>query len=126
MGSVSLALAMFIRGIEATNPLPAKFALSLAYTIISLLHMMYLRCRQGDAFLFPWQREDQSFSKLQFGAVMLGGVVEFLSSIGVMMALDAASEAGINQGISTAIMVIMTVEVTVFSFFFFHETISCP
>ena len=47
-----------------------------------------------------------------------------MSSVAVLMCFNAATLANVNQGIGTAIMIFMTVEVTILQFLFFKETIS--
>ena len=54
LGSILLALASMIRGVESATPLPAKFTLSLAYLILSLLTLAYYRCKLGPKLRYPW------------------------------------------------------------------------
>ena len=50
LGSVLMALASVIRGIESGTPLPVKFVLSLSYLILSLMMLTYYKCSMGDKF----------------------------------------------------------------------------
>ncbi len=135
IGSCSLSLASFIRGIESANPLQAKFALSLAYMIIASVHIWYVKHRLGDKFVYPWYHHksdpnnpnaEKIFCHWQLIGILVGGTCENGSSLFVLLTFNAAANAGINQGIGTSIMVAMTVFVTISSFIFFRERISVP
>ena len=54
IGAVLLALSSVIRGIESAEPFAAKFTLSLAYLILSLLTIGYKKWRHGTKFSAPW------------------------------------------------------------------------
>ena len=54
LGTLLIAMASFIRGIESAAPLPAKFSLSLAFLILSSLLAIYFKCTRKDEFKAPW------------------------------------------------------------------------
>ena len=54
IGAVLLALSSVIRGIESAEPFAAKFTLSLAYLVLSLLTVGYKKWRHGAKFSAPW------------------------------------------------------------------------
>lgn len=64
------------------------------------------------------------FSWTMFLAIVGGGWSEFVGSIAVIMAFNAALSANINQGIATSIMVSNIVIVSILSYFALSETIS--
>lgn len=57
LGGVLIALSGVIRGVESSKPLPAKFTLSLAYLILSLLTIMRYKCKLGKDFHCPWMQK---------------------------------------------------------------------
>ena len=124
-GSACLAVGSFIRGTCSERPLPAKFALSLVYLILSTLQIYIYKLKHGSNFKYPWRRQSNGkFSCTQFFILALGGICEFLSSVAMLMTLNLAMESNVNQGIATSIMIVLTVEVTFLSYYFFGETIS--
>ena len=56
LGAVLIALASMIRGVEASEPFPAKFTFSLCYFILSASSILYLRWKGGSDFRYPWYR----------------------------------------------------------------------
>ncbi len=104
IGSCSLSLASFIRGIESANPLQAKFALSLAYMIIASIHIQYVKHRLGDKFVYPWYHRsnptnpisEKVFCHWQLIGILIGGTAENGSSLAVLLTFNAAANAGIN------------------------------
>ena len=97
MGSVSLAMGSFVRGIVSDKPLPAKFTLSLFYLALASLQINFYKRRLGTGFKYPWQRQtDGEFCMKQLMAVCVGGFSEFLSSVCTLMTLNAATNAHVN------------------------------
>ena len=95
-----IAIGGTIRGIEATQPYPAKFSLSVAYLILSIIGILVYKKKDGHNFMFPWQRKDQNDFKIvdkkQLLALILGGVAEFFVSLGVILSYNAAIKANLN------------------------------
>ena len=48
--SILMAFSATIRGIESTNPLPAKFMMSLFYVFLASFMIVFYRVRQGKDF----------------------------------------------------------------------------
>ena len=134
LGSCLIGVAGMLRGIEASTPLPSKFSLSLSYLVLSILTLIFYRCRMGEKFKAPWMlripstdinEEDRwCFSFSQLCAIVLGGVSEFIVSISVIMSFNAAQKANINQGIGSSVMTCNSVLVTILSYFCLNEVVS--
>jgi len=64
------------------------------------------------------------FSKTQLFMLILGGMCEFLISLSIIMAFNAALKANINQGIGTSLITLNAVIVSILSYVFYGEKIS--
>lgn len=64
------------------------------------------------------------FCWVQFLAIIIGGISEFVGSVSVIMTFNAAQKANINQGIGTTIMGGCGVIVTILSYCFLKEVVS--
>ena len=51
-----MSLSGVIRGVESAKPLPAKFSLSFAYIVLSVLMIVFYKCRLGPKFVSPMYR----------------------------------------------------------------------
>ena len=93
-GAILIAIGGTIRGIEATQPYPAKFSLSFAYLILGIVGILVYKRKDGQKFMFPWQKKDQNGIKIVdkklLLALILGGVAEFFVSLGVIFSYNAA------------------------------------
>ena len=139
LSAIFIALSSLIRGIESGTPLPVKFSLSVVWFTCSLFMLAYYRYKLGADFQLPWFRQilasdiasggttkriKRRFSWGQFVAIMAGGISEFTISVCVIMTLNAAQKANINQGIGLNIMICNSVLVTFLSYCLLGERVS--
>ena len=134
LSAIFIALSSLIRGIESGTPLPVKFSLSVVWFTCSLIMLAYYRWyKLGSDFQLPWFRQiasdpaskrNRRFSWGQFTAIMAGGISEFTISVCVIMTLNAAQKANINQGIGLNIMICNSVLVTLLSYCLLGERVS--
>ena len=130
LGSLLMALSSMIRGIESGTPLATKFSTSVAFLVLSLIAISYMKCKLGKDFRYPWlrkvsdQEEKYEFCYKQLIAIIGGGISEYIGSISVIMSFSAALTANINQGIGANIMIFNAVIVTILSYCILNEVVS--
>lgn len=133
-----MAFGSTCRGVASDTPYASKFFLSLCYLIFSSSMIIASKCKGGPSFHMPWWRvhkdsdgpllDDQN--KLRFDAkiffyLILGGVAEFLVSLLVILSYFSAIKSNTNQGIGSAMITCNSVFVSVASWTFYSEKLSC-
>ena len=133
LGTISLTISFFIRGITSSEPFAAKLSLSSGFFILAIIVIIFSKIRQGSNFRSPWQTavkdsdtgdEQFKFSAKQFIVVFIGGLSEFLTSYASILSLGAAKSYNINLGVSTSIATLDVVSVTILSYLLYNQRIN--
>ena len=95
-----------LRGVQSDTPFATKFSLSMVFLVLSLLSLATYRIKGGKNFVWPWYKEVKFngdgdrvgliFSRTQLIMLILGGLCEFMISLFVILAFNAALKANIN------------------------------
>jgi hypothetical protein len=90
-----------LRGLVSETPFTSKYILSLGYLVLSLATLLTLKCCNPSSFHMPWFRRVENSHRLVFDrkfllALIMGGVMEFATSLSVMLAFDYALRCNMN------------------------------
>ena len=137
LSSILIGISVALRGVVSDTPFATKFSLSLSFFVLSFVSLMVYRVKGGDKFVWPFLKQYEMaeavnlpsvkkyrFAKTQTFMLILGGCCEFMISLFIILAFNAALKANINQGIGTSLITLNAVIVSIFSYVFFREKIT--
>jgi drug/metabolite transporter (DMT)-like permease len=126
--AVLMALSSVLRGLESGTPFSSKYVQSLCYLILSSVTFTYMKCRSPQTFHMPWYTKTAVSAELVFDwklftSIVVGGVMEFATSLSVILCFSWALQGNLNQGIGTSLMTFNSAIVSVLSYLVFREVI---
>ena len=138
--SLAFTFSVAVRGVMVDNVLTAQGLLSIVAFLHGFLFViitkLYRHCT-GNTTPLGWVQPDRDaegkpipgtdrFRKSTFGVLLVRGALEFVGSTLLLVTLKIAKDHDINQGISTATIVLAGPMFSLLSWCFYGERLTCP